>query len=195
MFEDLKKEIGFADEQSSGGDDWFKLKDGSTKVRVMHIGKLFTQWFDASSKKMNICVGKENGDNMPNDVKPSIRYMTWLLEGGQLKIAILPYKIYKAIEDLQASDDWGFKEMPMPYDITLNVEGAGTKEVKYNVIPSPKMTEVSPEILADLAEQTEPSEIVQKMKDKRIKALDGVVAEPKAIEYPKDEVDPEHIPF
>ncbi|MCU9931039.1 hypothetical protein OFL77_27280, partial [Escherichia coli] len=84
---------------------------------------------------------------------------------------------------------------PMPYDITLNVEGAGTKEVKYNVIPSPKMTEVSPEILADLAEQTEPSEIVQKMKDKRIKALDGVVAEPKAIEYPKDEVDPEHIPF
>ena len=62
---------------------------------------------------------------------------------GQIKTFFMPHTIHKFIEDLQTNEDWSFDEVPMPYDLTLNATGAGTKEVKYSVTPSPKRTPIT----------------------------------------------------
>ena len=47
------------------------------------------------------------------------------------------------IEKLQRDADYAFDEVPMPYDITINAKGAGTKDVEYTVIPARHSVQLS----------------------------------------------------
>ncbi len=109
-------------------------------------------------------------------------------------------KIMKAIAALQKNPDYEFKEMPMPYDITLMVKNAGTKEAEYQVLPSPKPIPVTEAELALLNKETGTAYIVEQMKKKQAKKEGNLgEAEAKAaeggIEYPTENINPEDIPF
>jgi hypothetical protein len=72
---------------------------------------------------------------------------------GRVKPFFMPHKIYKQIEALQISEDYAFEDVPMPYDLTVTAEGAGTMQVKYSLIPARKETKVTQREFADLEKQ------------------------------------------
>jgi hypothetical protein len=49
---------------------------------------------------------------------------------GKFKLFFMPNTIYKQIEALQENPDYEFTDVPMPYDITINAKGAGSKDVE-----------------------------------------------------------------
>lgn len=178
MFEEqqkqLAKEFGVSAVESKN--EWFQIKEGNQKVRILSVGKLFPQYFDAKTKKGYICVGEENGcPSIKAGIKPSIKWMTRVYdyEDNQIKIAKLPYGVNKQVSALQQDPDWSFDEMPMPYDITLKTKGAGTKEVEYSVVPSPKRVDLPENVMSELADLKDVEEIVEAMKQKRIRELSG----------------------
>jgi hypothetical protein len=99
---------------SSG--DYLKLKEGANRMRLM-----------------SECLphpGTYQG-------KPNFKWLCYVLDrlDGKVKPFFMPHTIYKALEAYQLSEDFGFVDVPMPYDITVQADGAGTKEVKYTVMP------------------------------------------------------------
>ena len=44
--------------------------------------------------------------------------------------------MFEQIEKLQLYPDYLFDEVPMPFDITLNVKSGGKLEVVYTVVPA-----------------------------------------------------------
>jgi hypothetical protein len=49
----------------------------------------------------------------------------------------MPISIAKSLGSVQEDPDYAFTKFPMPYDITINAKGAGTKEVDYQVVARP----------------------------------------------------------
>lgn len=104
---------------SSG--DYLKLREGDNRFRLMsrclpHDGEY---------------QGRRN-----------FKWLCYVLDrvDGKVKPFFMPHTIYKKIEALQTNDDYAFTSVPMPYDITINAKGAGTKEVEYSLIPARKET-------------------------------------------------------
>ena len=62
----------------------------------------------------------------------------------------MPTTIKKMIGALQKDEDYSFDSVPMPYDITINATNAGSKEVTYAVMPSPKRVDLTAEELEAL---------------------------------------------
>ena len=56
----------------------------------------------------------------------------------------MAHTIYKQIEALQMNEDYKFYEVPMPFDLTINAKGAGTKEVVYTLMPARANTPLTP---------------------------------------------------
>lgn len=142
----------------------------------------------------------ENGKYRPaveGDANVTIRGICWVLQDGIIKSAKLPYTIVKAIRALQQDPEWDFK-IPFLHTLTLNAEGAGTKEVKYSLTPSPKTVEISKEILAELAKKPKPEELVEKIKNKASGTSSaGTVEDTREapVDYPSEDIDPADIPF
>ncbi len=110
-----------------------------------------------------------------------------MLQDGLVKQAKLPYTVVKIIRALQQNPDWEF-ELPFPHMLTLTAIGAGSKEVKYSLVPSPKLVEITPSVLNELAKKPSPREIVEKIKG-------GRQSSETSVEYPTEEIDPDSIPF
>lgn len=107
----------------SGGDT-FKFKEGANRFRLV-----------------SECLphrGSYKGT-------PNFKWLCYVIDraDGAVKIFFMPHTIYKSIAELQKSDDYGFDEVPMPYDLTVNAVRAGTKEVEYTVVPARKNTELT----------------------------------------------------
>lgn len=101
-----------------GSGDYFKLKEGKNRFRLMseclpHPGEF---------------QGKKN-----------FKWLCYVLDrvDGKVKPMFMAHTIYKQIEALQTDDDYHFEDVPMPYDITITAVKAGTIDVEYAVIPSP----------------------------------------------------------
>lgn len=138
----------------------------------------------------------ENGKYRPaveGDTNVTIRGICWVLQDGIIKSAKLPYTIVKAIRALAEDKEWDFK-IPFTHPLTLNAEGAGTKEVKYSLTPSPRTVAIPAEILTELAKKPKPEELVEKIKNK---ASGNTIEDTREapIEYPSEEINPEDIPF
>lgn len=121
------------------------------------------------------------------DTDISIKGVCWVLQDGKIKLAKLPYTAVKQIKALMEDPDYAFDEFPMPRAVNLKAKNAKTKEVEYSLIPSPKETPISTEILEELAKKPTPEEVVEKEKGKKVEAPENVAATP--------EVHPEDIPF
>ncbi len=132
----------------SGG-DYLKLKEGQNRMRLMseclpHAGEY---------------QGKKN-----------FKWLCYVLDrrDGKVKPFFMPHVIYKALEAFQTSEDFYFDDVPMPYDITVSAEGAGTKEVKYTVMPG-KAKDLSGSELQQLTDQKPLVDLQAKLKEKREK--------------------------
>jgi hypothetical protein len=77
--------------------------------------------------------------------KRNFKWLCYVLDrqDGKVKPFFMPHTIYKQIEALQVNEDYAFEDVPMPYDLTVHAAGAGTKEVKYTLMPARKNTPIT----------------------------------------------------
>ena len=186
----------------SGG-DWFKIEEGANKVRILTTFAVLPQHFSKGGYS-GVCIGEDKGcPGCKEESTLSIKWLCWILDykDNKVKLAKLPHTVAKAIKALQDDPDYSFEDAPIPYDTKINAKNAGTKEVEYSVVPSPKREEVSAEILEQVKSESAPEEIVQKMKDKVIKNLQfddmaNTQPTPPASAYPEEEaIKAKDIPF
>lgn len=188
----------------SAGSDWFRFEEGDNKMRVMTSFAVMGKHFSQSGYK-GICVGEEhNCKGCAEGTKANPRWMAWILDhkDNSLKTVEFPYKIVKQLGEYQNSEEYSFPDFPMPYDINIKAEKAGTKDVIYTIIPARESSVVSQDV-QDLLEKEESVEnIVQKMKDKQTGEVSDVKKKPKGTvdirttdKYPDEDINPEDIPF
>lgn len=144
--------------KKSSSEGYFKIEEGDNRVQLLTHTEPLAQLWDNAEKKYRVV---EEGEKAT-----SIKGVCWLLHDGKLKQAMLPYTVVKAIRELMQDPDYAFVEFPMPRQINIKAKGAGSKEVEYTVIPSPKETTVSKDILDELKTKQTPEEIVEKLKGK-----------------------------
>jgi hypothetical protein len=116
-----------------GGNTAWKPKEGDNRIRLV-----------------SECLehpGSFNG-------KKTFKWLCFILDrvDGEVKPYFMPPNVYDQIENLQTSPDYSFDEVPMPYDITLNVKNAGKLEVVYTVIPARTNTPIMPDEAAKVAD-------------------------------------------
>lgn len=133
-----------------GGGDYLKFKEGDNRFRLMSICLPHADEYQGRKNFKWLCYVLDRRDN-------------------KVKALFMPHKIYKAIEALQVNPDYTFEEVPMPYDITVNAKGAGTKEVEYSLIPARKETPLTAAELADLNEQKPLDELQTALFEKKQK--------------------------
>lgn len=174
-----KAEAKMKEEKSK---DYFNIEEGKQQFVLMsHFAPLAQVW---DGSKYRIAVEGDEGISM--------RGVCWVLQDGAIKQAKMPYTIVKSVRALTDDPDWEF-ELPFPHVFTLTAIGAGTKEVKYSLTPSPKKITFSEETLTELKKKPTPEEMVEKMK--------GTVSQGKkdpfatTVEYPDADINPEDIPF
>lgn len=131
-----------------GKGEYLKLQEGANKVRLM-----------------SECLehpGEYNG-------KPTFKWLCYVLDrkDGKIKPFFMAHTIYKLIEALQQDPDYTFAEVPMPYDITINAKGAGTKEVDYSVLPARLPVPLTPAERALLASMLPIQELQKALQEKQ----------------------------
>ncbi len=171
--------------------EWFKITEGENRIRILSDGEMIFEHF-----KRGVCIGKEEGCPVCMEgEKPSMRVLFWILDhkDGKVKLAKLPYMIFKMIASYQKNPEYAFTEVPMPYDLTITAKNAGTKEVEYGLIPARKETPVSNEVIEKLSKEKMPNEIVKAMKEKALKSAGKKPIE--KVEYPAEDINPDDIPF
>lgn len=102
---------------SSG--DYLKLKEGANRFRLVSECLAHEGEYQGKKNFKWLCLVIDRAD-------------------GKVKPFFMPHIVYKQIVALQRSDDYAFDGVPMPYDLTINADGAGTKEVKYALMPARK---------------------------------------------------------
>ena len=152
--EEEAKNAGYA---SSGSGEWFKFSEGDNRFRVLTEPEMMFEKF-----KTGICY-------IDCGYEGNAKFMVFLLDrkDGKIKLAKLPYSIGTAIAGYEADEDWSFEGYPMPFDINVNAINAGTKEVEYTVIPSPKKESLADQIKDELDKKTPVPEIIKTMKEKQ----------------------------
>ncbi len=195
-------------EHAATGSGWFKMKEGLNQFRVLTEPEVMFENF-----KMGICYHQCGFEGNP-------KYLARVLDRGDNKVKLykIPFTIFETISGFEQDDELAFSGFPMPYDVKVQAVGAGTKEVKYTVMPSVKQVPVAPEILAEIAKQKPIKEVIAAMQEKNIEKhkADGTwqteqdrLAQLKkdleagaasgapvdTIEYPEETIDPNDIPF
>ena len=128
MLENLKK---LETEGKVGGSDYFKPQNGNNIMRVLTEGIYNVNKFGNSRFVMFVIDRKD----------------------GKVKPYFAPYTVYKAIASLEEDPFYKFAGMPMPYDINVKAENAGSKDVEYNVQASPNRSEITANELAAAKEK------------------------------------------
>lgn len=143
-------------EYGLGKGQYFKAQEGANKIRLLSPAIFYQSTY--------------NGN-------PTSRFVAWILDrrDGQVKLYFMPMTIMNAIGGLQMSDDFGFDEVPMPYDVTIMAKGAGTKEVEYTVVGARQNTPLTPEELKEFQEKPSIDEVIKKLKEKQ--PSDGALQE------------------
>lgn len=169
--------------------DYFKIKEGANKIRIVSDMKHMTEYFN------------NNPENPPTDkwVCYVVHYET---DKESIKLARFPHMITRQIDALSKDPDWSWEGSVMPFVITINAKNAGTKEVNYTITPSPKQTELSSEIAEEL-KGLDIDKTVTKLKEYRDKKLAEYISENKIQTdlptYQPDEEDEEeedsNVPF
>lgn len=178
--------------QEDKSKDYFNFKEGDNRIVLLtHCAPFAQKWTGSTYIPAEM-----------NDEGISVKGVCWVLQDGVVKHAKLPYTIVKQIRELMKDEDYAFEEFPMNRGLNLKAVNAGTKEVEYSVIPSPKEYMVSQDVLEELAKKPSPEEMIEKIKAKYQKppqsheeeVARGYSAED-LVNAPVDELDPESIPF
>lgn len=171
--------------KNSANSGYFDIKEGENRFVLLSHCAPFAQVYEGGKYRP----AKEGDTNV------SIRGICWVWQDGAVKQAKLPYKVVAAIRAIQQNPDWEFK-LPFPHVLTLSAIGAGTKEVKYSVTPSPKEVAISAVILDELKKKPTPEDLVEKMKTGiAAKSSEDTRSAPPPVDYPESDINPEDIPF
>lgn len=129
-----------------GKGDYFKPTEGGNRIRLL-----------------SACLPHESVFNG----KKTFKWLCQVLDrkDGQIKPYFMPNTIYKMIADLQMDPDYAFTEVPMPYDVTINATGAGSKEVKYSVFPARENVALTVEEQNALTAAPSITELQQKIRE------------------------------
>lgn len=158
--------------------EYFNISEGENRfVLLSHCAPLAQKW---TGSKYELA---EEGDQ-----NVSIKGLCWVLQENMIKSAKLPYTVVKSIRALQNNPDWEFTEFPFKHILTLNAKGAGTKEVEYSLVASPKEITIDPLVLEDLKRKPTPEDVVERIRSK------SKNQSPKKAGYPEGP-DPEDVPF
>lgn len=194
-------------EHSSGNSGWFKMKEGKNQFRLLTEPEPIFENF-----KMGICYHQCGFEGTP-------KFLARILDRADNKVKLykIPYSIFKTIAKFEDDEDLQFSGFPMPYDVKVDAKNAGTKEVEYVVMASPKQVPVDENTLSFLNKQSPVKEVIGKMQEKniekhkadgtwqkeqdRLKQLaedlkkGGTATAEDTIEYPDEDINPEDIPF
>lgn len=164
--------------------DYFNIQEGENRIVLLTHCAPFPQRWTGSTY-----VPAERDEE-----GISIKGVCWVLQDGDIKLAKLPYTVVKQIRALMNDSDYSFDEFPMNRGINIKAVGAGTKEVEYTVIPSPKEYRAPQTILEALQGKPTPEEMIAKMREKAGKPTNETRStandtEPQASTGVKDEWD------
>ena len=168
-----------------GDTEWMALQEGDNWVRLISEFSAYGQHFNNATKKGTICIGKENGcesclanDEVLAEAKSaglsaeipeplSVKYLGWVLDrkDGKVKLLKMGHLVFKGIGKIQEQPDTTFDVVPM-FDININAENAGTKNVKYAVFAARKDVALTDEEIQKTEGLSDPKEIIEKMKAK-----------------------------
>lgn len=171
------------EERSQG---YFEIVEGKQTFQLLSHCAPYAQVYEGGKYRP-----AEEGDR-----NVSIRGVCWVLQDGVIKQAKLPYTLVKAIRGIQQDPEWEFS-IPFLHNFNLEAIGAGTKEVKYTLTPSPKKIDLAPAILEELRKKPTPEEIVEKIKQGKSapKSTEDTREAPTPVAYPEEEINPADIPF
>jgi hypothetical protein len=112
--------------------------------------------------------------------KPTFKWLCLVLDraDGAVKPYFMPNTVYEEIEALQMNPDYTFDEVPMPYDLTLNIKGVKTKDVVYKIIPARTSTPLTPEELNAIKDAGLVREVQQEFQRADAERATGTPQEP-----------------
>lgn len=153
-------------EYGLGKGEYFKVQEGANKIRLL-----------------SPCVGFQGS----YQGKPNFKFVCWVIDRrdeNKIKLYFMPQTVLDLIGGLQMSEDFAFDEVPMPYDITIMAKNAGTKEVQYSVVPSPKREPLTGAEQQAFEEKPSIDEVIAKLKEKQAGEL---VAQQDALQTPQNQ--------
>jgi hypothetical protein len=157
-FAERRKQAEDAGLLSSG--EYLKLKEGANRLRLVS---------ECLPHK-----GMYQG-------RPNFKWLCYVIDraDGKVKPFFMSHTIYKQIESLQMDPDYGFEDVPMPYDVNVNAKGAGTKEVEYSVIPAKRETPITALEYQEIAQMKPLGDLQKALAEKaKSQAPTGPVAHP-----------------
>ncbi len=199
-FDEYHKEV----KDNAGGSDWYKYKEGDNKIRIMS-DFLKTQGI----QRGKMTAGYITDKNRPQgDDKVTTKFWAWAIVRGktpeedEFKIVSFGQGLVEQLGAYRHSPDYKFESFPMPYDINIRADKAGTIDVTYTMIPARANTEVTEAELGILLKkktiETIYSQILHKQDEKTSGVPTGTntntVEAPEKIAYPEGE-NPSDIPF
>ena len=183
-------------EDSMGGDEnYFSIKEGDNKFILLSYITPLAQVYDPTTNRYRIATAE--------DENVSIKGICHILQSSEddskkyiIKEASLPLSVTKSIRAISENPDWDFK-FPFPNWLTLTAIGAKTKEVKYNLVPSPTKFEIPDYIIKELATKPTSKEIVEQKMAKSETSDSPKSDSPKIepVKYPESDIKSEDIPF
>lgn len=145
-------------EQVKTGGGWYKITEGSNKLRIISAPEIFFEKFGRG-----ICYHECGFEG-------SAKYLAHVLDykDNQVKLMKIPYSIMETIVGYMTNDEYAFSAFPMPYDITIQAKNAGKKEVEYVLVPSRNNSTVPESAMHEYRKQKSVTEIIERMKEKQI---------------------------
>lgn len=125
---------------------------------------------------------------------------------GELAIVDLPNGVAEKLLGFKRDKDMGtsFDGFPMPYDVKVvvtrkKVANPGPKDIEYDIVASQKHADVTDDELAMMEKKTSVADIVERMGVKAKEKFEGGGGDENetsgGVEYPKDDINPDDIPF
>lgn len=142
--------------------EYFKFSEGANKLRILSEPVPYFEKF-----KVGICY-----TNCGYSGSPKTLCYIYDYKDNKIKLMRLPYTLAEQLGELQSDEDWHYDGFPMPFDITINATNAGTKEVKYQIVPRPH-SQFDVAKLDELANKTSCETIIEKMKEKQKQRVDS----------------------
>jgi hypothetical protein len=210
-----------------GGGNFFKFKKGENRLRILTgVGKgnkeiIAYHWPEPN--KSVACFGIKEGcpyhgegalkNDKNEEIKPGLKAMVYVLNknGAEpvIQTAEIVWTIATALDKLQLSSEWGFKDYPMNYDVVVTYDSNEAPAKMYSTVASAKnMGPVSAEVLEKLATLPTIASIIEKKKEKAKNDSLGVKPETSGgdvqigsteelptVNFDEGEIRPEDIPF
>jgi hypothetical protein len=196
--DELLKEMN-EESKNRGNDLDFKFKEGANRIRVL------TEFQGVKTVNRGTAYIGIISEKVQPQEKDTVSTKGWawaiIRDTEEFKVVKFGKTLLSQLSALKydASGEYAFDNFPMPYDITVNAQGAGTKEVIYSITASRKNTDVTEKERANLEKKTSVKDIIQMIKDKQDGISKKSTTSQVTTSYPEpkegDIPNPEDIPF